>query len=182
MKEEFPAFHATTIIAVRRNGVTAIAGDGQVSLGASIIKGNARKVRRLNEGRIVAGFAGAVADAFTLFDQFEKRLSECGGDLARAAVDLARQWRTDKMLRQLQAMLLAADKDRMLLISGTGEVIEPETPVMAIGSGGDHARSAALALLENTSMEAPEIARKALGIASRICVYTNDVVTLEQLG
>jgi len=181
MNHQPNVFYGTTIVCAKRAGVTAIAGDGQVTLGASVIKGNARKVRRLHEGRVISGFAGAVADAFTLYDRFEKKLGEYSGDLSRACVELTREWRMDKYLRQLQAMLLVADKERILLLSGSGEVIEPEDPVMAIGSGGDFARSAALALYHNTELSAPEIVRKALEIAGKICVYTNTDITVEEL-
>ncbi len=174
-------FYSTTIVCAKKDGVVAIAGDGQVTLGSSVIKGNARKVRRLHEGKIITGFAGAVADAFTLYDRFEKKLGEYNGDLSRACVELAREWRMDKYLRQLQAMLLVADRERILLLSGNGEVIEPEDQVMAIGSGGDFARSAALALHQNTSLSAPEIVRKALEIAGKICIYTNSDIAVEEL-
>ncbi len=172
---------STTIVAVSRNGVVAMAGDGQVSLGETVMKGNARKVRTIYDGRIAVGFAGATADAFTLFERFEVRIKEYGGDLMRSAVELAKEWRTDRMLRRLEAMLLVADNKRILLISGTGDVLEPEHGVLAIGSGGTYALAAARALLENTELTAAEIARSALTIAGEICVYTNGSITLEEL-
>lgn len=172
---------STTIVAVQRNGTVAMAGDGQVSLGDTVMKGNARKVRTIHDGRIAVGFAGATADAFTLFERFEGKIREYSGDLMRSAVELAKEWRTDRMLRRLEAMLLVADNRHILLISGTGDVLEPEHGVLAIGSGGTYALAAARALLENTDLAAGEIARKALGIAGEICVYTNGAITLEEL-
>lgn len=172
---------STTIVAVQKDGRVALAGDGQVSLGQTVMKGNARKVRTMYEGKIAVGFAGATADAFTLFERFEARVSEYSGDIMRSAVELAKEWRTDRMLRRLEAMLLVADKNRILLISGTGDVLEPEHGVLAIGSGGTYAQAAARALLENTDLSASEIARKALTIAGEICVYTNGSITLEEL-
>lgn len=172
---------STTIVAVQKNGRVALAGDGQVSLGQTVMKGNARKVRTMYEGKIAVGFAGATADAFTLFERFEARVSEYSGDIMRSAVELAKEWRTDRMLRRLEAMLLVADKNRILLISGTGDVLEPEHGVLAIGSGGTYAQAAARALLDNTDLSAAEIARKALIIAGEICVYTNGSITLEEL-
>ena len=173
-------FKATTIIAVKKDGKTAIAGDGQVTFGqAAIMKANARKVRRLYNGKVLAGFAGSVADAFTLFEKFEKRLEEYSGDLTRAAVELAREWRTDKMLRNLQALIIVASKDRMLLISGNGDVIESDNNILAIGSGGQYAKAAAIALTENTDLPADIIAKKSLEIASNICIYTNSNISLE---
>jgi ATP-dependent HslUV protease subunit HslV len=159
----------------------AMAGDGQVSLGNTVMKGNARKVRTIYDGRIAVGFAGATADAFTLFERFEARIKEYSGDLMRSAVELAKEWRTDRMLRKLEAMLLVADRDRMLLISGTGDVLEPEHGVLAIGSGGNYALAAARALLSSTDLSAKEIAEKSLEIAGEICVFTNLNVTLEEL-
>lgn len=173
--------HSTTIVAVKKDGKLALAGDGQVTLGNTVMKGNAKKVRRIYKNRVITGFAGAVADAFTLYDRFEKKLESYGGDLLRACVSLTSDWRTDKYLRQLQAMLIVGDKDNLLLLSGTGEVIEPQDNVMAIGSGGDFARAAALALYENTDMSADVIARKALEIAGKICIYTNTEIILEEL-
>jgi ATP-dependent HslUV protease subunit HslV len=172
---------STTVIAVRRNGRTAIAGDGQVTMGETVMKSNARKVRRMYDGKILTGFAGATADAFSLFDKFEAKIKEFDGDITRSAVELAKQWRTDKMLRQLEALLLVASTEKILLISGTGDVIEPENDVLAIGSGGNYAYAAALAFLESSSMEAREIAEKSLAIAGRICIYTNNNVTVEEL-
>ena len=170
----------TTICAVKRNGVCAIAGDGQVTLGEStIMKNGAKKVRRIYNGNVVIGFAGSVADAFALSERFEEYLTQFSGNLPRAAVELAQNWRMDKAMRQLQAMLLCADKDNLMLISGTGEVIEPDDGVLAIGSGGNYALAAARALIENTDMTAEEIAGKALKIASEICVFTNGNIIVE---
>ena len=172
-------FKATTICAVRRNGVTAIAGDGQVTMGESVImKGTAKKVKRIFGGKVVTGFAGSVSDAFALSEQFEDKLSQFSGNLPRAAVELAQEWQNDRA-RKLEAMLLAADKDNLLLISGTGEVIEPDGGVLAISSGGNYALAAARALYQNTDMSAPEIAEKALHIAAEICVFTNDNIIVE---
>jgi ATP-dependent HslUV protease subunit HslV len=176
-----PKIRSTTVIAVRRNGSVAMAGDGQVTMGETVVKPNARKVRKIADGRILTGFAGATADAFTLLDKFEMRIKEYAGDLTRAAVELAKDWRTDKALRNLQALLLVADKEKTLLISGTGDVIEPAEEVLAIGSGGNYAYSAALAYLDSTDLSAAEIARKSLGIAGRICIYTNDQIVVEEL-
>jgi len=172
---------STTVIAVRRNGRVAMAGDGQVTMGETVMKANARKVRKIYEGRILTGFAGATADAFTLLERFETRVKEYAGDITRAAVELAKDWRTDKALRNLSALLLVADKDRTLLISGTGDVIEPADDVLAIGSGGNYAYSAALAYLEATDMSALDIATKSLAIAGKICIYTNDTILVEEL-
>ncbi len=172
---------STTVIAVRRNGKVAVAGDGQVSMGQSIMKGNARKVRKIYDNKVITGFAGATADAFTLLEKFEVRLKEYSGDLTRAAVELAKDWRTDKMLRNLEALLLVADAKTILLISGNGDVIEPEEDALAIGSGGNYAYAAALALLKNTDLSAGEIAQKSLELAGKICVYTNDHIQLEEL-
>ena len=170
----------TTICAVKRDGVCAIAGDGQVTLGEStIMKNGAKKVRRIYNGNVVIGFAGSVADAFALSERFEEYLTQFSGNLPRAAVELAQNWRMDKAMRQLQAMLLCADKDNLMLISGTGEVIEPDDGVLAIGSGGNYALAAARALIENTDMTAEEIAGKALKIASEICVFTNGNIIVE---
>ncbi len=174
-------FKGTTILSVRRGGKVVIGGDGQVSLGNTVMKGNARKVRRLYKERVVAGFAGATADAFTLFERFEGKLEKHHGNLARSAVELAKDWRTDRMLRRLEALLCVADAKSSLIISGTGDVIEPEHCLMAIGSGGAFAQSAARALLENTELEAREIVEKALGIAADICIYTNHNLVLEEL-
>ena len=172
---------ATTIIAVRKAGAIAMAGDGQVTFGDKIMKGKARKVRRIIDRDILVGFAGASADAFTLFDRFEAKLKAHGGDMTRGAVELAREWRTDRMLRRLEAMLLAADRSKSLLISGTGDVVEPDEEAIAIGSGGSYAYAAALAYLDNSTLSAAEIARKALSIAARICIYTNSEIILEEL-
>ncbi|MGP1408265.1 ATP-dependent protease subunit HslV [Selenomonas sp.] len=175
-------FHATTIVAVRQKGKTAIAGDGQVTFGQSaIMKSTARKVRRLYHGKVVAGFAGSVADAFTLFEKFEAKLEEFNGNLMRASVELAKEWRTDRVLRKLEALLLVADKETLLMISGGGEVIEPDGDVAAIGSGGFYALAAARALVKHTDMEAAEIAREALTLAADICVFTNHNIKVEEL-
>lgn len=174
------SFHGTTIVCVRRSGRVALGGDGQVTLGDKIMKGNARKVRVLREGKILAGFAGSTADAFTLFEYFEKKLDQ-HGKLDRAAIELAKDWRTDRMLRRLEALLCVADKEQSLLISGTGDVIEPERDLLAIGSGGAYAQAAAQALLDNTKLGARSIVEKALEIAGEICIYTNRSVTIEEL-
>ena len=174
-------FHGTTILSVRRGGSVVIGGDGQISLGQTVMKGNARKVRRLYKGGVIAGFAGATADAFTLFERFEGKLEKHQGHLTRAAVELAKDWRTDRMLRRLEAMLCVADHEASLIISGTGDVLEPERDLMAIGSGSGFAQSAARALLENTELSAREIVERALGIAADICIYTNHNLTLEEL-
>lgn len=173
-------FRGTTIVSVRRNGTVAIGGDGQVSLSNTIMKGNARKVRRLADGEVLAGFAGGTADAFTLFELFEGKLEQYG-NLARAAIELAKDWRTDRRLRRLEALLCVADNETSLIISGNGDVIEPEDDLMAIGSGGPFAQAAARALLENTDLEAGEIVQKALEIAAAICIYTNDNIVIETL-
>lgn len=174
-------FHATTIFAINHNGESAMSGDGQVTLGnAVVMKHKARKVRKLFNGKVIAGFAGSVADAFTLFEMFEKRLEEYDGNLMRAAVELAKKWRSDKVLRQLEAMLIVMNKEHMLLISGTGEVIEPDDGILAIGSGGNYALSAGRALKKHAShLSAQEISEAALQIASEICVYTNDQIVTE---
>lgn len=174
-------FQATTIVAVKQNGCVALAGDGQVTMGNTIMKHGARKVRRIYQGEVLAGFAGAAADAFTLFEKFEGKLEEFHGNLQRAAVELAKEWRTDKMLRKLEALLIVADREHMLVISGTGDVIEPDQGIVAIGSGGPYAQAAALALVENSSLSAREIAFKALEIAGKICIYTNTNITVEEL-
>lgn len=173
-------FRGTTIVSVRRNGKVAIAGDGQVSMGNTVMKGNARKVRTLANGRVIAGFAGGTADAFTLFELFETKL-ERYGNLTRAAIELAKDWRTDRRLRRLEALLCVADKESSFIISGNGDVIEPENDLMAIGSGGPYAQAAALALLRNTGLDARAIAEQALNIAGEICVYTNQNVIVEEL-
>jgi ATP-dependent HslUV protease subunit HslV len=172
---------STTVIAVRRDGKVAMAGDGQVTAGNTVMKNNAKKVRTLLDGRVLCGFAGATADAFTLFEKFEEKLKEYSGDLARAAVELATDWRTDRALRRLEAMLLVADRSKTLLISGTGDVIEPADDALAIGSGGPYAYAAALAYLDGTTLSAAQIAEKSLRIAGTICIYTNDHITLEEL-
>ena len=174
-------FRGTTIVSVRRNGKVAIAGDGQVSMGNTIMKGNAQKVRRLAGGKVIAGFAGGTADAFTLFELFEAKLEQYG-NLTRAAIELAKDWRTDRRLRRLEALLCVANEDASLIISGNGDVIQPEDDLMAIGSGGPYAQAAAKALLDNTDLGAREIVEKALGIAADICVYTNRNVVVEELG
>jgi ATP-dependent HslUV protease subunit HslV len=173
---------STTVIAVRKNGKAAMAGDGQVTMGDTVMKNNAKKVRRIMDGKVLCGFAGATADAFTLFDRFEEKLKEYSGDLTRAAVELATLWRTDRALRKLEALLLVADKNKTLLISGTGDVIEPAEDVLAIGSGGNYAYAAALAYLDSgADLSAAEIATKSLTIAGNICIYTNDKITLEEI-
>ena len=174
-------FHATTILCVRKNGQTVIGGDGQVTLGNTIMKGNARKVRKLYNDQVIAGFAGATADAFTLFERFEGQLEKNGGNLLRSAVELAKQWRTDRVMRRLEALLIVADRKTMLTISGNGDVIEPEGDFLAIGSGGAYAQAAAMALLKNSELSAREIVEEALRIAADICVYTNHNLTIEAL-
>ena len=174
-------FKGTTILALKRKGKTVIGGDGQVTLGNTVIKGNAQKVRRLYKDQIIAGFAGATSDAFTLFSKFEAKLDEYRGNLKRAAVELSKDWRMDKYLRRLEALLLVADKDTIFLISGTGDLIEPEDDVIAIGSGGPYAIAAARALMRNTELGAEEIVKKSLQIAAEICIYTNENIVLEVL-
>jgi ATP-dependent HslUV protease, peptidase subunit HslV len=174
-------FHATTILCVRKNGKVAIGGDGQVTLGNTVLKHNARKIRRMYNENVIAGFAGATADAFTLFEKFEGKLEAYRGNLTRAAVELAKDWRTDKMLRRLEALLVIADREHTFIISGTGDVIEPEDGIAAIGSGGAFAQAAARALYDNTELNAEEIIKKAMKIASGICIYTNDNLTIEEL-
>ncbi|WP_251977070.1 ATP-dependent protease subunit HslV [Salinicola avicenniae] len=171
----------TTIVSVRRGEQVALAGDGQVSLGNTVMKGNASKVRRLYRGQVLAGFAGGTADAFTLFERFEAQLEKNQGHLTKAAVELAKEWRTDRALRRLEAMLAVADKTASLIITGNGDVVEPERGIIAIGSGGHYAQSAARALLENTELDAREITEKSLNIAADICVFTNHQITLEEL-
>lgn len=172
--------HGTTILCVRRNGKVAVGGDGQVTMGNQVMKGNARKVRRLRDGSVVAGFAGGTADAFTLFELFEKKLEQYG-NLPRAAIELAKDWRTDRMLRRLEALLVVADRNQSLLISGTGDVIEPEHDLIAIGSGGAFALAAARALAENTDLDARAIVEKAMAIAADICIYTNRNLVIDEL-
>ena len=175
-------FRSTTIIAVRKDGKVAMAGDGQVTFGDTVMKNNATKVRRLLEGKVLCGFAGATADAFTLFDRFEAKLKEYSGDLTRAAVELAKEWRMDRNLRRLEAMILVADQNKTLLISGSGDVIERAENALAIGSGGNYAYAAALAFLDGSNYTAVEIAKKSLEIACNICIYTNMHITVEELG
>ncbi len=174
-------FRGTTIVSVRRGNTVALGGDGQVSMGNTVMKGNARKVRRLFDGKVIAGFAGGTADAFTLFEYFERKLEQYG-NLTRAAIELAKDWRTDRLLRRLEALLCVADAETSLIITGNGDVIEPEDNLMAIGSGGPFAQAAAKALIENTDLGAEEIVRSALGIAADICVYTNQNIIVETLG
>jgi ATP-dependent HslUV protease subunit HslV len=174
-------FHGTTILAVLIDGKLAIGGDGQVTLANTVMKSNARKVRAIYDGKILVGFAGATADAFTLFERFEGKVKEYSGDLLRAAVELAKDWRTDRMLRRLEAMLLVGDKKKILLISGTGDVVEPERGVIGIGSGGNYAYAAALAYLDSSDMSAREIVEKSLKIAAGICIYTNEEIIVEEL-
>jgi ATP-dependent HslUV protease subunit HslV len=177
----FPDWHGTTIVAVRKNGRTVIAGDGQVSMGQTVVKGAARKVRRLANGKVLAGFAGATADAFTLIERLEAKLEQYPDQLARACVDLAKDWRTDRYLRRLEAMILVADRETILTVTGVGDVLEPEHGVAAVGSGGNFALAAARALYEETELDAEAIARKAMAIAAEICVYTNGRLTVETL-
>lgn len=174
-------FRGTTIVSVRRGNQVVVGGDGQVSVGNTILKGNARKVRRLFEGQVLAGFAGGTADAFTLFERFEAKLQSFSGHLTRAAVELAKDWRTDKVLRRLEAMLVVADKTASLIITGNGDVVEPEQGIIAIGSGGPFAQAAARALFENTELSAKEVVEKSLSIAGDICVFTNQNRTIETL-
>ncbi len=174
-------FHGTTIVSVRRGERVAMGGDGQVTLGAVVIKASARKVRRLYHDRILAGFAGATADAFTLFEHFEAKLDKHQGNLLRSAVELAKDWRTDRMLRRLEAMLAIADRESSLIITGTGDVLEPERGLLSIGSGGGYAQAAAMALLENSALEPAEVVKKALAIAGEICIYTNQNHVIETL-
>jgi ATP-dependent HslUV protease subunit HslV len=177
----FPDWHGTTILAVRKDGQTVVAGDGQVSMGQTIVKGTARKVRKLAGGRVIAGFAGSTADAFTLIERLEAKLEQYPEQLARACVDLAKDWRTDRYLRRLEAMLIVADKDQIFTVTGVGDVLEPEQGVAAIGSGGNYALAAARALLDVPGLDAEAVARKAMGIAADICVYTNGELTIEVL-
>lgn len=174
-------FHATTILSVRRGGKVVVAGDGQITLGQTVVKATARKVRRMAEGRIIAGFAGSAADGVALFEKLEGKLKEASGNLPRAAVELAKDWRTDRALRRLEALLLVADRERTFLLSGTGDVIEPDEGVIAIGSGGPYALAAARALLAHTELDPRAIAEAALGIAGDICIYTNRNLTVEEL-
>jgi ATP-dependent HslUV protease subunit HslV len=176
-----PQFHGTTILSVRRGNVVAIGGDGQVTLGNTVMKGNARKVRRLHDGKVLAGFAGGTADAFTLFERFETKLQQYG-NLTRAAIELAKDWRSDRSLRRLEALLCVADAKSSFIVSGNGDVIEPEDDIMAVGSGGPFAQAAARALVQNTDLSAHAIVERALNIAADICIYTNRHLTIETLG
>ena len=175
-------YRATTILSVRKDGKVAMGGDGQVSLGSTVMKGNAKKVRHLFNKQVLAGFAGATADAFTLFERFETKLEKHQGNLLKSAVELAKDWRTDKVLRRLEALLVVANKSTSLIISGNGDVIEPENSIMAIGSGGDYAKAAAQALIKNTELDAQKIVQEGLTIAADICVYTNHNLCLMELG
>ncbi len=172
---------STTVLSVRRDGKVVLAGDGQVTLGESVIKHSAKKIRRLYNDKILAGFAGSTADAFTLFSRFEAKLEQYHGNLGRAAVELGRDWRTDKFLRNLEALLIVSDKDQTYLLSGQGDVIEPDTGIAAIGSGGPYAQSAAQALMEHTQLPARQVAEEAMKIAGKMCIYTNDRITIEEL-
>ena len=174
-------FHATTILCVRRDGKVAIAGDGQVTMGNTVFKQNAKKIRTIYGEKVIAGFAGATADAFTLFEKFEEKLESYRGNITRAAVELAKDWRTDKILRRLEALLIIADREHTFIISGTGDVIEPEEGIAAIGSGGAYAQAAAKALLDNTQLGAREIVEKSMKIAANICIYTNENISVEEL-
>ena len=174
-------FRGTTILSVRRNGKVVIGGDGQVSMGNTVMKGNARKVRRLYKGQVLAGFAGATADAFTLFERFEGKLEKHSGHLTRSAVELAKDWRTDRILRRLEALLVVADSEASLILTGTGDVVEPEDSLMAIGSGGSYAQAAARAMLDTTDLPARDIVERGLSIAADICVYTNHNLVIEEL-
>jgi ATP-dependent HslUV protease subunit HslV len=181
MANTFPDWHGTTILAVRKDGKTVIAGDGQVSMGQTVVKGTAKKVRRLANGRVLAGFAGSTADAFTLIERLEAKLEQYPEQLARACVDLAKDWRTDRYLRRLEAMLIVADKDQIFTVTGAGDVLEPEHAVAGIGSGGNYALAAARALVEVDGLDAETVARRAMAIAADICVYTNGELTVEVL-
>jgi ATP-dependent HslUV protease subunit HslV len=181
MQDERPRIHGTTIVAVLRNGKVALAGDGQVTMQNTVLKHKARKIRRLYDDKILAGFSGATADAFTLFEKFEKKLEQYQGNITRAAVELAKDWRTDKVLRRLEALLLIADKDHCFIISGNGDVIEPDDAVTAVGSGGPYALAAAKALFDHTDLSAREIATESMKIAASICIYTNNQVVVEEV-
>ena len=178
---DFPDWHGTTIVSVRKNGRVVIAGDGQVTMGQTVMKGNAKKVRRLGDGSVISGFAGATADAFTLFERLEAKLERYPGQLTRAAVELAKDWRTDRYLRRLEAMMIVADKDVTLILTGTGDVLEPNDGIAAIGSGGNYALAAARALADSEH-DAEVIARRAMQVAADICVYTNENLTVESIG
>lgn len=181
MSDNFPVFHATTILGVRLNGKVSLGGDGQVTFGNTVMKQNSRKIRRLYNNQILAGFAGAAADAFTLFERFEEKLERYSGNVTKSAVELAKDWRTDKFLRRLEALLAVSDKETSLIISGTGDVVEPDDQILAIGSGGPYALAAARALVSATKMSAEEIVRKSLEITSEICIYTNRNIMVETL-
>jgi ATP-dependent HslUV protease subunit HslV len=181
MTATLPRVHATTILAVRRDDRTVLAGDGQVTLGATVVKQGARKIRRLHNGKVLAGFAGSAADSFALFARFEAKLDEYRGNLERSAVELAKDWRVDRALRRLEAMLLVADRRSMFLLSGTGDLIEPDEAIIGIGSGGAFAQAAAKALLRATALDARAIAESAMRVAAEICIYTNDTLTIEEL-
>ena len=176
-----PTFHATTILAVRRDGKVALGGDGQVTTGDTVAKSNAMKVRKIRDGKVLAGFAGSVADAFTLFEKFEEKLERYPGNLSRAAVELAKEWRSDRYLRRLEALLAVADREHLYMLSGNGDVIEPDDDIVAIGSGGSYALAAARALKEHSDLSAPEIVKRALEIAGDICIYTNKNITVLEL-
>ncbi len=178
---ETATLHATTILAVRRDGRTAIAGDGQVTVGSTVMKHNAKKVRKMYNNKVLAGFAGATADAFTLFEKFESKLEQFQGNLTRAAVELAKDWRTDKVLRRLEALMIVADHDKSFILSGNGDVIEPENGISAIGSGGPYALAAARAMVDHTKLDARTIVEEAMKIAGEICIYTNKEITIEEL-
>ncbi len=178
---EAKRIHGTTILALRHNGKVVVAGDGQVSLGNTVMKHGARKVRRIYNGKVLAGFAGATADAFTLFDKFEKQLEQHNGNLRRAAVELAKDWRTDRVLRRLEALLIAADRETLLVLSGSGDIIEPDDTAIAIGSGGNFALAAARVLIKHTKLDARTIAEEAMRQAAAICIYTNDQIVVEEL-
>ena len=182
MSKSEPHWHGTTILCVRKGGKVVVAGDGQVSMGDTIVKSNAKKVRRLADGQVIAGFAGATADAFALFDRLEAKLERHPGQLTRACVELAKDWRTDRYLRRLEALMAVADRSASLLVSGTGDVLEPDDGLIGIGSGGNYALAAARALLDVDGLDAEAVASKAMAVAAQICVYTNDNVTLEKLG
>ena len=182
MKRDQPDIHSTTILAIRHKGQVVVAGDGQVTMNETVVKGSAQKVRRMAGGKVLAGFAGSAADGMTLFDRFEGKLKEYSGNFTRAAVELAKDWRTDKFLRRLEALLVVADAESILLLSGTGDVIEPDEGVLGIGSGGPYALAAARALMRKTDLSAGDIARESLAIAADICVYTNSNITVEELG
>ncbi|HOV15811.1 MAG TPA: ATP-dependent protease subunit HslV [Spirochaetota bacterium] len=179
--EEKPKFRSTTVLVVRKNGEVAMAADGQVTLGSTVMKSNAKKLRKIYDDKVIIGFAGSTADAFNLFDKFEAKVSEYRGNIVRASVELAKEWRTDKILRRLEAMLVVADKENTLIISGSGDVVEPDLGIAAIGSGGNYALAAARAYLESSNYSAKEIATKSLEIAGDICIYTNHSITLEEI-